>query len=99
VLGERSPVDGLGVGVQVGEQLFEHRGGSPRAVEVGRDVAASGGQVGDDGRGGREPVEVLEGKRDARLVGDREQMEDAVGRAARAGDPDDRIFERVARRA
>ena len=81
-------------GVQVGEQLLDHRGGAAGAMEVGGDVAAARRQARHDGCRGRDAVEVLERELDARLVRDREQVEHAVRRPAGAGDPDDRVLER-----
>ena len=64
-------------------------------VHVGGDVPAAGLQVGDDRRALRDRVEVLELELDPDLVRDREQVEHAVRRAARAGDGGDRVLERL----
>src|SRR5262249_23993425 len=66
-------------------------------LQVGRYVAAERLQVGDDRRPAGDRVEVLELERDAGLPRDREQVEHAVRRAARAGDRGDRVLERLAR--
>ena len=97
MLGERAPVDRRRLAVQVAEQLLHHRRRAADAVEVAGDVAPTRRQARDDGRRRREPVEVLEPQVDTRLVGDREQVQDAVRRAAGSGDADDRVLERRAR--
>ena len=57
-------------------------------------VAAAGLHVGDDGRPvGDDRAELVDVERDAELVGDREQVEDAVGRAAGGRDGGDRVLD------
>jgi hypothetical protein len=66
-------------------------------MEVAGDVPPAGREARDDRCGGREPVEVVEPELDARLVGDREQVQHRVRRSARAGHADNRVLEPHAR--
>ena len=63
MLGERPPVDGRRVAVQMAEQLLHHRRGAADAVEVAGDVAATWRQTRHHRRRRREAVEVLEVRR------------------------------------
>ena len=65
-------------------------------VEVGGDEAAAGLEVGEQRRALGDPLEVVDVELDAGLVGDGEQVQDAVGRAARRADHRDRVLDRVA---
>ena len=64
-------------------------------VEVLGDEAAARLQVAEQRGPLGDPVEVVDGQLDAGLVGDGEQVEDAVGRATRHADGRDRVLDRV----
>ena len=83
--------------MQVRQELLDHGGRAADAMEVAGDVLPARRQRGDDRRRAREPVEIVQGQRDAGLLGEGEQVEDAVRRAARPRDADDRVLERLAR--
>ena len=98
-LGERAAVDVRRVAVHEPglQQLARDERDAAGGVQVGRDEAAARLDVGDDRRPLGDAVEVVELERDAELARDREQVEDAVRRAAGGGDRGDRVLERVAR--
>ena len=78
------------------EPLGEHADAAG-LVEVGGDEAPAGLQVGEQRGLLGDPLEVVDVELDARLAGDGEQVEDAVGRAPRHGaDVGDRVLDRVA---
>ena len=83
-LAERPAVDSARAGVRDAglDQLACDEADSARLEQVGGDVAAAGLDVGDDRRARRDRVEVVERELDARLGGDREQVQHAVRRAA-----------------
>jgi hypothetical protein len=97
-LTERAAVDAAGapVGDSRADELARDQPDTAGLVHVGRDVAAARLQVGDDRGAAGDGVEVLELERDADLAGDREQVEHAVRRAARARDRGNRVLERLA---
>ena len=66
----------------------------PALVQVARDETTARGQARHDRRRRREAIEVFELERDAGLVGDRQQVQHGVRRAAGSGDADDRVLER-----
>ena len=95
-LGDRPAVDGGRVAVeQVAlEQLAHHQADAARLEQVRGREPAAGLQVGDDrGPVGDRP-ERVDVELDPELVGDREEVEDAVRRPARGGDRGDRVLER-----
>ena len=96
---ERAAVDAarVAVGDAGADELARDEADAAGLVHVGGDVAAARLQVGDDRGALGDLVEVLELERDPDLAGDREQVQDAVRRAAGAGDGGDRVLERVAR--
>ena len=79
------------------DELACDEGDPARLVEIGGDEAAAGLDVGDDRRALGDRVEVVDRELDAGLGGNREQMQDAVRRAAGRSDRGDRVLERVAR--
>ena len=79
----------------VGEALEDHRHAAG-GVEVGGDEAAAGLEVGEQRRRPRDPLEVVHRQLDPELVGERDQVQDAVGRAAGGADAGDRVLQRVA---
>ena len=66
-------------------------------VDVRRVEPAPRLQVGDDRRRARDAVEVVDREVDAELARDRDEVEDAVRRAARAGDRGGSVLDRLAR--
>ena len=97
-LGDRPTVDGrLAAVEQAGplEQLAHDQGHAARLVHVGRGVAAARLHVGDDRRPVGDGAELVDVERDAVLVRDGEQVQDAVGRAAGRGDAGDPVLERL----
>ena len=97
-LGDRPAVDGRRVAVEEPgplEQLAHDQGDAAGLVHVGRGVAAARLHVGDDRRPVGDGAELVDVERDAELVGDRQQVEDAVGRAAGRGDAGDPVLERL----
>jgi hypothetical protein len=97
VLGHRAPGHGQAVAVeQAGIEQFAHdHGETADAVDVGHVVAAVGLGVGDVGDAGTHPVEVVEGQIDTGLVGDGQEVEHGVGRAAEGHDDGDGVLERL----
>ena len=74
-------------------QALDDDGDAARLVQVGGDVAAARLEVAQHRRGRGDAVEVVDVELDAGLVGDRQQVQDAVGRAAAGGDRGDRVLE------
>ena len=64
-------------------------------VQVARDEAPAGLQVGDDRRPVGDRAELVDVEREAELVGDREQVQHAVRRAAGGRDRGDPVLERA----
>ena len=98
-LGDRPAVDGRQVAVEEPgplEQLAHDQRHAARLVHVERGVAPARPHVGDE----RGPVgdgpELVDVERDPELVGDREQMQDAVRRSAGRGHAGDPVLERLA---
>ena len=87
-LAERAAVDVGSVGVEEAalDELAGDERDAARLVDVRGDEAATGLEAGDDGRARRDPVEVVDRERDAELVRDGEQVEDAVRGPAGRGD-------------
>ena len=59
-------------------------------------MAAGRAEVADHGRAGADRDQLVELELDARLAGDRQQVQESVGRAAGRGDPRHRVLERAA---
>ena len=76
------------------EQLAHHHGDAAHPVDVHHVVLAVGLRVGDVRHPRRHPVEVVELELDACLVGDGEEMEHGVGRAAERHHHGDGVLER-----
>ena len=97
-LGERAAVDRRHARVDEGAlaELTRHQADAPGAEDVGRVVPAPRLHVGDDRRRGRDAIEVVDREVDAELACDRDEMEDAVRRAARAGDRRRGVLDRIA---
>ena len=81
---------------RLGEPLGDHADAA-RLVEVGGDEVPTRLQVGEQRRALGDPLEVVELELDACLAGDGEQVQHAVGRAARRADAGDRVLQRIAR--
>ena len=98
-LAERAPVDVRRVVVDEPHfrELARDERDAAGLVHVGGDEAAARLQARDDGRPLGDPLEVLELEGDLELAGDREQVEDAVRRAAGGRDRGGRVLERLAR--
>ena len=75
------------------EQPPRHEADAPGAVQVGRDEAAAGLEVGQRRHAPAERIEVVHLERDADLTRDRDQMEHRVGRAARRQDRRDGVLD------
>ena len=99
LIGEGAPVDIRRVAVH--EPSLQQLAGDERdtagGVQVGGDESPARLDVGDDGRARRDAVELVDGQVDAELVGDREQVQDAVRRAAARGNRGCGVLQRVAR--
>ena len=80
----------------VGQALHDERDAAC-TVQVGGDEAAAGLQVGQQRDLRADAIEVVDVERHARFVGNREQMQDRVGRAAGRRDGGDGVLD--ARRA
>ena len=80
-------------GVQ--QHLHDH-GRAADQVEVFHHVAASRLQVGQHRRGGGDGVEVVDARIDLGFVGDGDEVQHGVGRAAEGHDHADGIEERLA---
>jgi hypothetical protein len=89
---ERAAVDQA-----VGDHALGDQADAAGGIDVERDVAAAGPQVGDDRRAFADRVEVVDRQRHARFARHRQQMQDAVRRAAGAGRGGDGVVEGVAR--
>ena len=89
--GDRPGVDELALLQLAGDE--RHAAG---AEHVGRVVAAPRLHVGEHGRPRRDLVEVVDRERDAELPRDREEVQDAVGRAARRDDRRCGVLDRLA---
>ena len=99
-LGDRPAVDrGLAAVEQpvALEQLAHDEAHAARVVHVRCGVAAARPHVGHDRRALGDRREVVDVELDPELVGDREQVEDAVRRAARRCDRGDAVLERLPR--
>ena len=98
VLGHRAAGDGQDVAVQQPgvEQRPHHHRDAADPVDVGHDVLAERLDVGQVRHLRADPVEVVERQVDLGLVGDREQVQHRVGRAAERHHDGDRVLERLA---
>ena len=97
VLGHRLAGDGQHVAVQQAgvEQVLEHDRHAADAVEVAHVELAARLHVGDVRDLGGDAVEVVELELDAGLVGDGQQVEHGVGRAAERRGDGDGVLERL----
>ncbi len=98
-LGDRPAIDGRGVAVEQArpaQELAHDEAHAAGVVQVRRGVATARLQVGDDRRPVGDGPEFVDVERDAVLVGDRQQVQDAVGRTAGRRHGGDRVLERVA---
>ena len=94
-LGERPARDGRRGSVQkpcLGQSLHEQPR-STRAMEVGRNIAPAWFQIGNEGNAPADQVEVVERERNAGFPGDRQQVQDGVGRSAGRGHRSNRVVE------
>ena len=94
-LGDRPAVDRRPVAAKMAalQHLAEDETEATRVVELGGGVAAARLHVGDDRGPVGDPVELVDLERDPELVGEREEVEDAVRRAAGRRDRRDRVLE------
>ena len=97
-LGERAAADGRRVAVdQPGaDQLRDHHRRAADLVQVGRHVAAGRAEAADHRRARADLDQLVELELDLRLARDREQVQQAVGRAAGGGDAGHRVAQRAA---
>ena len=98
MLADRLARHGLGALVQDArllQPLHDQRDAAGR-VQVRGDEPAARLEVAQQRRALADPVEIVDVEVDADLLGDREQVEHAVGRAAAARDRGDRVLEAVA---
>ena len=79
------------------EQVLHHDGDAADPVEVGHVELAARLHVGDVGHAGGDAVEVVQIEGDPGLVGDGQQVEDGVGRAAEGVGDRDGVLERSLR--
>ena len=98
-LAERAPVDAAGIRVQEASlpQLAYDEPDPAGAVHVVGVPAPPRLHVGDDRRGRRDPLEVVDRELDPEVAGDGDEVEDAVRRAARRGHGGGRVLERLPR--
>ena len=99
ICGDRPAVDGRLVAVEQAralEQLAHDQRDAAGLVHVERGVAAARPHVGDERGPVGDRAELVDVERDAELVGDRQQVQDAVGRAAGRGHAGDPVLERRA---
>src|SRR5207249_255414 len=97
VLGHRLAGHGQAIAVEeAGAEQLPHDDGHPAdVVEVDHHVAPGRAGVGDVRHAAADPVEVVEGEVHPGLVGDGEQVEDGVGRAAHGHRHGDGVLERL----
>ena len=84
-----SPWKQFGLEHALGDQRRAARG-----EEIGGDEAPAGFQVRENRRAGTDAVEIVDGKRNSRFVGDGQQVQNGIRRAAGSGDAGDGIFDR-----
>ncbi len=98
-IAERAAVDAVRPGVDEVAllQLACDEADAARLVHVDRDEAAAGLEARDDRRARGHALEVVEAELDPELARDRDQVQDAVRRAARRGHAGGGVLERVAR--
>ena len=96
---ERAAVDAVRAGVDEVAllQLARDEADAAGLVHVGRDEAAARLEARDDRRARGDALEVVERELDAELARDRDQVQDAVRRAAGRGHAGGGVLERVAR--
>ena len=95
-LGDRPAVDGRGLAVEQAwalEQLAHHERDATRLVHVGRGEPAARAHVADERRPVGDRAELVDVERDAELVGDGQEVEHAVGRAAGRRHAGDAVLE------
>ena len=94
-LRNRATVDRRGVAVQevALEQLAHDQRDAAGVVHVGGREPAPRRHVGDDRGPVGDLAELVDVERNPELMGDRQEVEDAVGRAARRGDRGNRIVD------
>ena len=97
-LGQRAAVDRRrrAVDVAAADQLADQGRRPARRVEVRRHEAPAGHEVGQHRRAGADGGELVEAERHARLARDRQQVQEAVGRAAAGDRAGHRVLERAA---
>ena len=95
-LGDRPAVDRHLVAVEQAllEQLAHDERDAAGVVHLRRREPAARLHVGDDRRPVRDDPELVDVEGDPELVGDRQEMQHAVGRAAGRGDRRDAVLER-----
>ncbi len=96
VLGDRATGDGQAVAVQQTrfEQLLHDHGNATHPIEIEHVELAVRLHVGDVRNARTDAIEVVELQVDARLVGDRHEVQHRVGRTAERHDHRDRVLER-----
>ena len=97
VVGEGSAGRRQGVGIEQVRDLLEGRQKATGAVEVVHQEAPGGFEIDEQRHARADPVEVVEGQRDAETAGDREQVDDRVRRSAQHAESDDRVAEGAGR--
>ena len=99
VLADRPPGDRHRVGMQMSafEQPPRDERDAAGAMQIGGDEAATRLEIREQRHTRVDAVEVFDVERHLRFVGDGEQVQHGVGRAAGGGDGGDGVLERVAR--
>jgi hypothetical protein len=97
VVGDRPAVDREGPAMQEREQLLEDHGQAAGVEEILHQIFARRSQVDEERRGLRQVVEALERQLDAGAAGDRDEVDDRVGRSADGHVGPDRVVEGLGR--
>ena len=99
VLGQRLAADRQAVPVQQARlvKLLEQHRRAADAVQIDHGLSAARGKATEYRRAAEDRLDVLQGELDACLAGQRQQVQDAVGRAADGGDRGRGVFEGLPR--
>ncbi len=99
VFRQRAAADGQAVTMQEPgiEQALHQRLDAADGHQFRHCVMAAGAKVGEHRRALADTDEIIEGQRNSRFMGDRQQVQDGIGRAADGDHHGDRILESLAR--